>query len=419
MKENYYLCNNLQNYYKILKSTICIILSAFLSVFAYAADGLRLSTVVIDPGHGGHDPGAVSADKKTYEKTITLDISKRLASRIQESYPDVKVVLTRTTDEFISLADRAEKANKVDANLFISIHINAAKSTSPNGYSLHLMGQSSNKNKDLFAYNMDVCKMENSVISFEEDATVYEGLDPNDPESQIFAVLMQSAYLEQGLKFAEMAKKHLAGGPLKADRGIWQDPFYVLWKTAMPAVLVELGFISNTTDLSQLKKADGRDQLAECLFEAFKEYKYSYDGGVALEKPAEPAKEPVTEVKAETGTGDKAKTEETKQENTDRNLFPGSRTEKDEPVAETRTETVTDDGVQYGVQIFAVGKVLPSNAREFMGYTPAVIKAGKVNKYIIGVSNSLATAKKNLSAIKKKYPEAFLVKIYDGRTELL
>ena len=423
VRENYYLCKNLQNYYKILKSTICIILSAFLSVFAYAADGLRLSTVVIDPGHGGHDPGAVSADKKTYEKTITLDISKRLAARIQESYPEVKVVLTRTTDEFISLADRADKANKVDANLFISIHINAARSTSPNGYSLHLMGQSSNKNKDLFAYNMDVCKMENSVISFEEDATVYEGLDPDDPESQIFAVLMQSAYLEQGLKFAEIAKKHLAGGPLKADRGIWQDPFYVLWKTAMPAVLVELGFISNSTDLSQLKKADGRDRLAECLFEAFKEYKYSYDGGVAVEKPAESvekpaesvgkpaesARKPETEVKSETevkaGTG----------ENADRNLFPGSGTDRSGSV----TETVADGGVQYGVQIFAVGKVFPSNAREFLGYTPTVIKAGKVNKYIIGVSNSLPTAKKNFSSIKKKYPEAFLVKISDGRTELL
>ena len=109
-----------------MKRTICIILLALSGVFLHAEDGLRLATVVIDPGHGGHDPGAVSADKKTYEKTITLDISKRLAARIQESYPDVKVVLTRTTDEFISLAARAEKANKVNANLFISIHINAA-----------------------------------------------------------------------------------------------------------------------------------------------------------------------------------------------------------------------------------------------------------------------------------------------------
>lgn len=398
VRENYYLCKNLQNYYKILKRTICIILLALSGVFLHAEDGLRLATVVIDPGHGGHDPGAVSADKKTYEKTITLDISKRLAARIQESYPDVKVVLTRTTDEFISLAARAEKANKVNANLFISIHINAAKSTSPNGYSLHLMGQSSNSNRDLFAYNMDVCRLENSVISLEEDATVYEGLDPDDPESQIFAVLMQSAYLEQGLKFAEIAKKHLGGGPLRADRGIWQNPFYVLWKTAMPAVLVELGFISNATDLSELKKSDSRERLAGCLFEAFKEYKYSYDGEVAVEKPAEPA--PVA-------AGDTGK--ETLKETAGGPAGDGK--VKEEPKA--------TDEVQYGVQIFAVGRTIPSDAPEFLGYVPTVLKVGKVNKYIIGVSGSLQTAKKNLIAIKKKYPQAFLVKIQNGTTELL
>lgn len=379
-----------------MKRTICIILLAFSGVFLHASDRLRLATVVIDPGHGGHDPGAVSADKKTYEKTITLDISKRLAARIQESYPDVKVVLTRTTDEFISLADRAEKANKVNANLFISIHVNATKSSSPNGYSLHLMGQSSNSNKDLFAYNMDVCKQENSVISLEEDATVYEGLDPDDPESQIFAVLMQSAYLEQGLKFAEIAKKHLGEGPLRADRGIWQNPFYVLWKTAMPAVLVELGFISNATDLSELKKSDSRERLAGCLFEAFKEYKYSYDGEVAVEKPAEPA-EPAPAVAGET-------VKET----------------AGEPSGDgTVKEPASKDEELYGVQIFAVGRVFPSNAPEFMGYTPTVIKVGKVNKYIIGVSGSLQTTKKNFAVIKKKYPQAFLVRIRNGATELL
>lgn len=369
-----------------MKRTICIILSAFLSITSYAADDLRLSTVVIDPGHGGHDPGAVSADRKTYEKNLVLDISKRLAAKIQEGYPDVKVILTRTKDEFISLADRADKANKANANLFISIHINASSSKSPNGYSLHLLGQSSNKDKDLFAYNMDVCKLENSVVMLEDDATKYEGFNPDDPESQIFALLMQSAYLEQGFKFAETVKKHLSGGPLKADRGIWQNPFYVLWKTAMPAVLLELGFISNSNDLACLVKTENREAIATKLYEAFKDYKYSYDGSIEVKKEEAPALQPENSAPAPV------------------------------PVPDSEPEA---GAVKYGVQIFAVSKVISSDSKEFMGYEPTIVKAGKINKYVIGVSSSLDEAKKNFSAIKKKYSDAFLVKISGGSTSLI
>ena len=358
-----------------MKRTICILLLTAFSLLSQAADGLRLTTVVIDPGHGGHDPGAVSADRKTYEKTIVLDISQKLAARIREAYPDVKVVMTRSTDKFVSLDDRATIANKADANLFISIHINAAKSTSPNGYSLHILGQSSNKDRDLFAYNMDVCKRENSVISLEEDTTRYEGFDPDDPESQIFAMLMQNAFLEQSFKFAEDVSGALRGGPVKVSRGIWQNPFYVLWKTSMPAVLAELGFISNATDLSALRDASKRQDLADRLFEAFKTYKTSYDGQDSA-VPAAASQSPAASAQ-------------------------------------------DDSGVLYGTQIFAVGKTMAEDSKEFLGFKPAVVKAGSVNKYIIGVSSSLPEAKKNLGTIKKKYPDSFLVKIYDGKTELI
>ncbi len=363
-----------------MKRTICTLLLATLCLFASAADDLRLNTVVIDPGHGGKDPGAVSADGKNYEKTFVLDISKRLSSKISEAYPDVNVILTRSKDEFVELADRAGKANRADADLFISIHVNSTKSSKPNGYSLHILGQSSNKNRDLFAYNLDVCKQENSVVSLEEDSAQYEGFE-DDPESQIFAMLMQSAYQEQSLKFAEIAAARLKDGPITANRGIWQNPFIVLWKTSMPAVLVELGFISNSSDLGALRRQNGRDDLAQCLFEAFKEYKTSYDGiDTSLEIK-----------KKEIGT---------------------------EPVPGTVAQQV-DGEARYGVQIFAVSRLLPDGSPEFLGYEHMVIKSGNVNKYIIGLSDSPDGARKNLSAIKKKYPQAFLVKISSGRSEML
>lgn len=380
-----------------MKHTICILLLSTLCILAQGADNLRLETVVIDAGHGGKDPGAVSADGKNYEKTFVLDIAVRLAAKITAAYPDVNVVLTRTRDEFVELADRAGRANKANANLFISIHVNSTKSSSPNGYSVHILGQSSNKNRDLFAYNLDVCKQENSVISLEDDSTQYADF-ADDPESQIFAVLMQSAYQEQSLKFAETVSRKLAGGPIRADRGIWQNPFIVLWKTSMPAVLVELGFISNATDLAALRQQSGREDLSQRLFEAFKEYKTSYDG--VAEDDIEPeADEPAVE---------------TPEDKVD---VPAA----EEPKAKSPSPMVKemkDVKVQYGIQIFAVSRDIPSGSSEFMGYEPLVVDAGLLKKYIICVSDSLEPARKKLSTVKKKYPQAFLVKISSGKTEL-
>ena len=386
-----------------MKRAIYLFLAAVLAVFPAGAQTFSLSTLVIDPGHGGNDPGAVSRDGKYYEKTFTLDISKKLAAKIKEGCPDVKVVLTRDKDKTVALNDRAAIANKVNADLFISIHINSASSTTPSGYSVHVLGKSSNKNRDLFAYNMDVCKRENSVILLEDDyTTTYQGFDPSDPESFIFLQLMQNSNLEQSLAFADLVATNLKGGPITHGRGIWQDPFLVLWRTAMPAVLVELGFISNSTDLEVLKDDAKRDKLAERLFQAFKKYKAGYDGTMVLdvevEQPAgqevkkEEKKEPAKEVKKE---------------------------EKKEPAKEVKKEEKKDvkpaagTGVRYGVQIFAgSGKVNPRD-KAFMGYEPFIFDTGKVFKYIIAVEDNINAAKAHLPEIRKKYPDAFLVKI-DG-----
>lgn len=352
---------------------------------SWADEHLRLSTVVIDPGHGGKDPGAVSRDKKSYEKTFTLSISKAIADKIRAAYPDVKVILTRTDDHYVTVGGRADIANRVEADLFISVHHNAVASSSPSGFSVHVLGQSSKKGTDLYANNMDIVRRENAVILLEDDySTTYGDFDPNDPESYIFMNLMQNANLEQSVRFAQLVEKNLKGGPIKNDRGLSQDPFLVLWRTAMPAVLLELGFLSNDSDLKVLKSADERNKIAERVFRAFKEYKEIYEGTVTTETAA--AAQPEIEKPA-------VKQEEPKQET------------KSDKKQVAKGETV------YAVQIFAVGKKLDPKAREFMGYTPKVIQGEKLYKYYIGVSDSLAGARKHLAAIRKKYPDAFLVKI--------
>ena len=176
----------------------CIIQAAP-RAFAQTHESLGLRTVVIDPGHGGKDSGAISKDKKTQEKKIVLEISKLLKKKIEELNPGVSVFLTRDKDEvFVPLIDRARFATGKNADFFISVHINSNTKTTPNGYSIHLLGPSTDKNKDTYAMNMDVVQRENSVILLEEDySTTYQGFDPNDPESDIFLHLMANAYREQ------------------------------------------------------------------------------------------------------------------------------------------------------------------------------------------------------------------------------
>ena len=300
----------------------------------------------------------------------------------------MKVVQTRSTDEFVELRERAAIANRAGANLFISIHINSSTSTTPNGFSVHILGQSSDKDKDLFASNMDVVSRENSVILLEPDyKTNYQGFNPSDPESYIFLQLMQNSYLEQSLLFASTVSQHLDGGPIKANRGISQNPFYVLWKTAMPAVLVELGFISNLDDLSELLKESSRQDIADRLFYAFREYKEQYDGTVDLTPGAQP--EPaVAQPEAKPA----------------------------QPVTVAETPAASASPILSGTQIFALSRLLEEGDPRFLGWKPEIVQLGSLYKYIIGVSVSPDQARKNNVAIRQEYPGSFMVSISDGVT---
>lgn len=358
---------------------------------------LGLNTVVIDPGHGGNDPGCISKDRKTREKDLTLDISRRLAKKIRAEYPQVKVLQTRNSDVFIPLVDRAKIANNAHANLFISVHINATTGTSANGYSVHILGQSSKKGRDLYSNNFNECARENSVILLEDDySTNYQGFDPNDPESSILFSLMQNAYLEQSLMFADDVAKSLKGGPFRTSRGVHQDPFLVLWKTAMPSVLIECGFISNASDLAVLRNDAKLDEIAEGIFQAFKTFKADYDRSLdvgkssvsADSKPSAGGESAVARPSESKTSGDKKVSEEVQQK------------PLDGKVSQTR----------YGTQIFAVKRLLKGNAPEFKGLKVEAVLDGNIYRYVAGLSDDRSSALKEYRKAKEKFPDAFFVK---------
>ncbi len=363
---------------------------------------ISLSTVVIDPGHGGKDAGCISPSGKTLEKTIVLDIAGRLNEKIRRGYPDVKVIQTRDNDTFVTLQGRADIANRNNANLFISIHINSVdgKRNGPNGYSVHILGQYTSKNKDLYAGNMDVVRRENSVIKLEDDYTTrYEGFDPADPESYIFMNLMQNAYLEQSFKFAQLVDKEMKGGAFQHSRGIFQDPFYVLWRTAMPSVLIECGFMSNSADREVLITEKGRERIASDIYDAFRKYKKEYDGSDAVN---------VTP-KAETPRTNEAGPEETKVPDIQTN-------DADE---KTRTIESEKDTVIYGTQVIVSSKSMSGNDPFFKGHDVMRLQAGRLFKYIIGFSDNLETARENNVRIRKDFKDSFMVKVENGIAERL
>ncbi|MFN8343218.1 MAG: N-acetylmuramoyl-L-alanine amidase [Cyclobacteriaceae bacterium] len=226
----------------------------------------KIDVVVIDPGHGGRDPG--TSGKHLKEKDVVLKISLKLGALIEQNFPGVKVVYTRKEDRYLGLDDRASLANKSKADLFICIHANSVPRPDTYGTETYVMGPHKTEG------NMEVAKRENAVMLYDENYQErYEGFDPNSPESYILFSLAQSAFQESSLKFADKIErqfKHKAG---RYSHGVKQAGFWVLWRTAMPSVLVEVGFLTNAKEEQFLGTAQGQDTIAASLFRAFKEYK--------------------------------------------------------------------------------------------------------------------------------------------------
>lgn len=231
--------------------------------------------VVIDAGHGGHDPGAVGKISK--EKDINLKVALKLGNLIKSNCSDVKVIYTRTKDVFVNLNRRAEIANNAKADLFISIHTNAlAKNTTAKGTSTWTLGLAKSD------ANLNVAKRENAVILYEDDyKTRYAGFDPNSSESYIIFEFMQDKYMSQSVHFASLVQQHFKTTCRRIDRGVHQAGFLVLKASAMPSVLVELGFISTPEEERYLKSEEGANNLSRGIYRAFLKYKEEHQSRLA------------------------------------------------------------------------------------------------------------------------------------------
>ncbi len=252
-----------------------------ISLPVFAQGEGELKTVVLDAGHGGKDPG--THGKASKEKDITLAVILKLGKLIEKHYPKVKVIYTRETDEFIELNRRTEIANENKADLFISIHCNSA-APAARGAETYVMGLHSMKS------NLEVAQRENAVITYEDDySTKYDGYDPKSPESFIIFQLMQNVFLSQSLEFAGSVQSQFTDSLRRFNRGVKQAGFLVLYKSSMPSVLIELGFLTNRKEEKYLLSQKGQRQMANAIFRAFEVYKRNRD------QRAAPVAEPIAE----------------------------------------------------------------------------------------------------------------------------
>ncbi len=226
----------------------------------------KVDVVVIDAGHGGKDNG--TSGKIIKEKDLALKIALKVGNYIEKNIPGVKVIYTRKDDRYLPLDERADIANKAKADLFICIHANANKNARAFGTETYVMGLHVDDN------NLSVAKRENSVILLDENYQErYEGFDPNSPESYILFTLTQSAYQSSSLSFAQKVEDQFSKRVGRVSRGVKQAGFLVLWRTTMPSVLIETGFLSNSPEEKFLATEEGQDLIASGIYRAFKEYK--------------------------------------------------------------------------------------------------------------------------------------------------
>lgn len=242
----------------------------------------RIRTIVIDAGHGGHDPGCLGSDSR--EKHLALAIAKAFAAQVRAHFPDIQVIMTRDKDVFIPLYERAAIANRANADLFISIHCNAMPpgNSGTAGTETYVMGLHTAE------HNLDVAKRENSAILLEDNYERNYDYDPNSPEGHILLSMFQNAFLEHSILFAERVEHHFNVTAERKSRGVKQAGFVVLKETAMPSVLVEAGFLTNRKDEIFLQSEEGQALVAVALLNAFNEYKATLEGEVAEELVSAP-----------------------------------------------------------------------------------------------------------------------------------
>jgi N-acetylmuramoyl-L-alanine amidase len=410
---------------KISKSYIKYLLIFALVALSLSvnADGIKkykLRKVVIDAGHGGKDPGAPG--KYSWEKNIVLAIALKLGNYIETNMPDVEVIYTRKKDVFVELDRRAAIAIENKADLFISIHCNANESKVFYGSCTYVMGL--NKADD----NLEVAKQENSVILVEDNyRTRYEGYDPNSPESYIMFSLVRNTFLEQSMVFGAKIQEQLRSRAGRDDKGVKQAGLVVLWKTTMPAVLVETAYISNPAEEKFLNSQKGQTLIASSIYRAFKDYKSMIESrsdiniadeedvtDKTLASDQKNGKTAVSEtlvVKSENG-GKNAKVQKEK--------LPAknSKTTKvmDKKSEITLNPATSEKDIRFKVQIVISKEKLPADNKKFKGMEGIEeIKIDGLYKYFVGNTVDTKEIFKVQLEARKKFPDAFIVAFKNGQ----
>lgn len=352
---------------------------------SHKASDKQKFTVVIDAGHGGKDIGC--RGNLTNEKTITLAVARKLGDKIRKACPEVEVIYTRDKDEYLTLNERAQIANKAKGDLFISIHVNSVdkrnrKRRTIQGASVYTLGLHKSEN------NLSVAMRENSVMALDDNyQETYSGFDPNSSESYIIFELNQNAHLTQSLEFANAAQKELVNYAGRDDKDVRQAGFWVLWATSMPSVLVELDFICNPAQEKFLNSDKGKDKCAEALSRAFTSYyRHGNDHNGITANPG-----PTKSSKA----------------------TPASKANNPTQKA-LRSASASSNGA-FHIQICCTDDELPRKDRLFKDFPDLrFYKDGDQYKYYTGDFTTSEEAKRLLFKIKKSYPQAFIIKMADG-----
>lgn len=364
-----------------------LLLLTFLCISGMSfAQGNSKFKVVLDPGHGAKDYGAIYHG--FIEKNIALSVALKVG-KILDKNPDIQTIYTRKTDVFIELNERANIANNAKADIFVSIHCNGAVNQSAFGTETFVMGITRN------ASNLEVAKKENAVATMEADYKIkYKGYDPKSPESVISMSVMQEEYLNQSIALASKIQDEFTEGVKRKSRGVKPAGFLVLRDIYMPRVLVELGFLSHQPEGEYLNSEAGQDRLAEAIADAIVSYKREFPGDTQESSDDDRAVVPIKETV-------KSKPE----------VKPETPQPKPEaPVAAAK-------GVVFKVQISASGTDLDTTPSNFKGLTSiSKVKDGTIIKYFYGATDDYNEAKKNLEAAKAKgYTTAFVVAYKDGK----
>ncbi len=391
------------------KITLLLALMCMLVVTAFAAN--KRFTLVIDPGHGGHDAGARGAI--SMEKNINLTVALRFGKYVEQNMPEVRVIYTRKQDVFIPLHERANIANRANADLFISVHTNALPAGKvARGFETYTLGM--HRAKD----NLDVAMRENSVISMEKGfEQTYEGFDPKSSESYIIFEFIQGKNMERSVDLARMIQRSVCDSGCRPDKGVHQAGFLVLRETSMPSCLIELGFITTPDEERLLNDNVKVDDIAKGIYEAFAKYKNKYDRSVSV---------PYRAANRQESTLPKIVPDSYKEEAENR------RVKKQEPVRRTRASKTDDsdrkadtvasqsrkapkDAPVFKLQIFVGNRNLRKGDAHFKGETEFdSFQEGNLVKYTLGASTNYNEIYRLRKEKMEKFPEAFIIAFKNG-----